>query len=81
MKEEQYDENNFEVTVNGKIYSVKAVSENVNRTRFKIETEGRYLFTLIMNEEGNWQTEHEVTPYDEALMDKIGRAIEEHDIR
>ena len=80
MQTENKNELQFHVTVNGKTYNVTAETENFN-SYFKIETDCEYLFTVSMDEEGQWHAEKDVTVLDENLVEKIGRAIEEHDMR
>jgi hypothetical protein len=82
MNEEQYDENDFQITINGEIYHVYATvaPKDVYRSLFRIESGGKYLFTLSMDEEGQWQVENHLTTMNENLIDQIGKAIEEHDM-
>jgi hypothetical protein len=75
------EENNFEVALDGTIYRVTDVSSDPYDSRFKIEREGRCLFTLRMDEEGNWLTTDNENEVNESLVAKVGRAIEEHDLR
>jgi hypothetical protein len=69
----------FTVTVNDKVYNVEPICDDDHCTRFKISTDCEYLFTLCMNDYGNWEMEKDITPLDEKLIDEIGRAIEYHD--
>lgn len=80
MSELTLNESQFEINVNGNAYTVTAYCKEDHCSKFKIETKCEYLFTLCTDEEGNWQMEQDVTPLDDTLIDKIGRAIEEHDI-
>jgi hypothetical protein len=79
MEQEHTTENNFTINVNGKTYSVTAYCEDDHCSRFKIETDCEYLFTLCTDDEGNWQIEKDVTILYEGLIDQIGSAIEEYD--
>jgi len=80
QRTENKDESQFQITVNGKTYNVTAQTENLN-SHFKIETDCEYLFTVSMDDEGQWHAEKDVTVLDPNLVDEIGRAIEEHDLR
>lgn len=81
MSEELNEEMGFKINVNDKTYSVIAYCNEVHCSKFKIETDCEYLFTLCTDEEGNWEIENDVTVLDDNLVEQIGRAIEEHDIR
>lgn len=74
------DESKFQINVNGKQYNVTAYCNEIHCTRFKIETNCDYLFTLCTDEEGHWEVEKDLTIMDESLVDEIGRAIEEYDV-
>ena len=80
MADELKDKSKFQISVNGKVYNVTAYCNNDHCTRFKIETNCDYLFTLCTDEEGHWEAEKDVTIMDESLIDEIGRAIEEYDV-
>ena len=71
----------FTIEVNGKKYNVQPVCDGDHCTRFKISTDCEYLFTLCIDDYGNWQMDEDVIPLDENLVDKIGTAIEFHDAR
>ena len=75
------DENHFTVRVNDKIYNVNVSYEGVYVSHYKIETDGDYLVTLCMDEEGNWQAENDSIATDKRVIEQIGRAIEQHDGR
>ncbi len=79
MQKEIHDEKNFKISVNNKSYNVTAYCEEDHCSKFKIENDCEYLFTLCTDEEGNWQMEKDVTALDESLIDQIGKAIKEHD--
>jgi hypothetical protein len=68
------------IAVNTKEYNVSVSYEGVYLSRYKIETDCEYLFTLYMDEEGTWKAENDVKLLDENLVEQIGRAIEEHDV-
>jgi hypothetical protein len=76
---EVIDENRFEVIVNNNTYKVTVSYEDVYLSRYKIETDCEYLFTLYLDEEGAWHAENDVKVLDESLIEQIGRAIEEFD--
>ena len=78
---ELIDENHFTVAVNSNTYKVTVSYEGVYISHYRIETNGKYLFTLSMNEEGQWQAESDVHASNENLVEQIGRAIEEHDMK
>jgi len=80
MQMENKDESKFQVTVNGKTYNVTAQIEGLN-SYFKIETDCEYLFRVSMDEEGQWHAEKDVTVLNKDLLEQIGRAIEEYDMR
>ena len=80
MPEELNDESKFQRNLNGEVYNVTAYCNNDHCTRFKIETNCNYLFTLCTDEEGHWEAEKDVTVMDETLVEEIGRAIEEYDV-
>jgi hypothetical protein len=80
MDKEFSDGSQFQINVNGNVYNVTAYCNESHCTRFKIETNCNYLFTLCTDEEGYWKTEKDVTIMDESLVEEIGRAIEEHDV-
>ena len=71
----------FTIEVREKIYHVQPVCDEEHCTRFKISTDCEYLFTLCIDDYGNWQMEQDVIPLDENLVDEIGRAIEFYDAR
>ena len=50
MAEEFNDESQFKIDVNNKIYNIKVHGDYTSK--FKIETDCEYLFTLLMDEEG-----------------------------
>jgi hypothetical protein len=68
----------FTIDVNKNRYQVEPICDE-DCTRFKISTECEYLFTLCVDEYGNWQVEEDVIPLTENLVEEIGRAIEFHD--
>ena len=80
MQTENKEGLQFQITVNGKTYNVTVQTHNLN-SYFKIETDCEYLFTVSMDEEGQWQAEKDVTLLNGDLVEKIGRAIEEYDNR
>lgn len=75
------DENHFSVIVNDNTYKVTVSYEGVYISHYRIETDCEYLFTLYMDEDGKWHPEDDVKMLDESLVEQIGRAIEEHDMR
>ena len=75
---ELIDENNFTVSVNDKEYHVTVSYESVYLSHFKIASNGEYLFTISMDEEGGWHAEDNAL--DENLIEQIGRAIEQYDM-
>jgi hypothetical protein len=79
MAEEFNDQSEFRININNKTYNVKAYGDYTSK--FKIETDCEYMFTVIMDEEGQWHCENDVTVLNENLIQQIGRAIEEHDMR
>jgi hypothetical protein len=81
METENRDDLKFLINVNGKTYNVTADGDKNLNSYFKIETDCEYLFTVSMDEEGQWYAEKDVTVLDENLVEQIGRAIEEHDGR
>lgn len=80
MPEQFNDESKFQINVNGKLYNVTPNCNNDHCTRFKIDTNCDYLFTLCTDEEGHWEAEKDVTVLNESLVYEIGRAIEEYDV-
>ena len=78
MSAEHDDQDTFQVTLNNKTYTISIAETNITDTKFKVEYNGHYLCTLVMNQEGNWEAEEK--KLSEELTDKIGRAIEEHDV-
>jgi hypothetical protein len=78
---EKLDENNFHIAINNKTYNVNVSYEGVSLSRYKIETDCEYLFTLYMDKEGTCKAENDVKLLDENFIETIGRAIEEHDGR
>jgi len=70
----------FTVAVNNNTYEVTVSYEGVYISHYRIETNGKYLFTLYMDEEGAWHAENDVRLLNENLVEQIGRAIEEHDM-
>jgi len=78
MTGEFNEESKFQINVNEKVYNVTAYCNESRCTRFKIETNCNYLFTLCTDEEGHWEAEKDVTMLDETLVEEIGRAIEEY---
>ena len=77
----EVDENYFDISVNNNNYKVTVSYEGALLSRYEIETNGEYLFTLYMDEDGIWKAENDVKMLDENLIETIGRAIEEHDGR
>jgi hypothetical protein len=49
---EAIDVNNFIVKVNDSAYNVTVSYQDLSISRFKVEADCKYLFTLYMNEEG-----------------------------
>jgi len=79
MENDTYKEEVFKIDVNGNLYYVEPICNNDHCTRFKISTECEYMFTLCVDEYGNWQMEDDVKPIDASLIDNIGKAIEYND--
>lgn len=79
MEGDSYKEEMFTVRVNNNLYYVEPVCIDDRCTRFKISTECEYMFTLYVNEYGDWKIEDDVKPIDESLIDNIGKAIEYND--
>ena len=80
MTGEFNEKSKFQINVNEKVYNVTAYCNESHCTRFKIETNCNYLFTLCTDEEGHWEAEKDVTMLDGTLVEEIGRAIEEYDV-
>lgn len=80
MESTSYNEEVFTINVHNKRYYVEPICNNDHCTHFKISTSNEYMFTLCMDENGDWQPEQDVIPIDKTLIDDIGRAIEEHDV-
>jgi len=68
----------FTISVRNNEYLIQLVLPYDECTRFTVFKAGKYLFTLCMTEDGKWQTEPTVRPIDKALIEEMGRAIEEH---
>ena len=79
MESDSYKEEEFIVRVNDNLYYVEPICTDDHCTRFKISTECEYMFTLCVDEYGNWQMEDDVKPIDASLIDNIGKAIEYND--
>ena len=69
----------FHVTVNGKMYNVEAFGDKNLNSYFEVEGDHSYLFTLSMDEDGQWCAEKETSVLDKNLVEQVGGAIEEHD--
>jgi hypothetical protein len=76
METDSHKEEVFTIDVNGNLYYVEPICNKDHCTRFKISTECEYMFTLCVNEYGDWEMEDDVKPIDESLTDNIGKAIE-----
>jgi hypothetical protein len=72
-------DNNYQIKIGNEIYNIEIAESNVFDTKFKVGCDGKYLATLAMDEEGNWQTK--AGELQGELIEKIGRAIEEYDMR
>ena len=69
----------FTIVVHNRKYNVTPLCDEDHCTRFKISNDCDYLFTLCVDDYGNWQMEKDVVALDDQLTDDIGRAIEEYD--
>ncbi len=70
----------FTVDVNNEQYYIEPILEYEKLTiKFKVSTTCEYMFTLCLNENGEWSMESEVTPLYKDLVSQIGQAIEKHD--
>ena len=78
MPDQYFTTEQFTIEVNNSFYYVDAFWYEDNCYKFKISNQHGYLTTLIMNDDGAWQTEHE-TLLERNLIEAIGKAIEKHD--
>jgi hypothetical protein len=76
---EVVDENHFNISIGNKPYHVTVSYEEVYISHYKVETDGKYLVTLCIDEEGNWQAEDNIAKVAQSVIEEIGRAIEEFD--
>ncbi|MEP6683921.1 MAG: hypothetical protein ABJA35_11705 [Parafilimonas sp.] len=75
-----YIEDNFEIHVNTEVYKVESVTGSNNSFKFRISTACEYMFTLNLDDEGNWKMEDDVIPMNDELVNQIGQAIEQHNL-
>lgn len=69
----------FTISIDSLQYIVEPISCIDFVIRYKVSTQHHYLFTLFMNEKGNWQAENDVRSIDLKLAEEVIKKIENHD--
>lgn len=69
------DENPFNVCVTERNYTIIPFCGDDDNMRYRITLQGKYLFTLTINEHGEWVTSKDNSRVDDSIIERLSTLI------